>query len=143
MSGPEIIHSPPPPPPASCRWGNQGPGRENIDKLRGGSEEWGEAGELECWSQVGPQGYVYLFVLSKNIYRTPTAVNPNSSCHPWKTEAPREEMTLLRSQSKFRAESGPEPRTPAPRVSSHLTSCFSSPSGPSREISSHHGHRLS
>lgn len=66
---------------------------------------------------------VRVFV-SKTIYRTPTAVNPNSSCHPRKTEAPREEMTLLRSQSKLRAESGPEPRTPAPRVSSHVTSCF-------------------
>lgn len=43
---------------------------------------------------------VRVFV-SKNIYRTPTAVNPSSSCHPRKTEAPREDMTLLRSQSKL------------------------------------------
>lgn len=71
---------------------------------------------------------VYVFGGSTNIYRTPAAMSLNSSCHPGKTEAPRGEMTSLRSQSKPGTESGPELRTPVSTVSSHFTSCFSSPS---------------
>lgn len=51
-------------------------------------------------------------------------------------------MTLLRSQSKLRAESEPEPRTSVPKAPSHFTSCFSSLSGPSSEFSPHHSHCL-
>lgn len=39
-------------------------------------------------------------------------------------------MTLLRSQSILEAESRPKLRTPVPRVSLYITSCFSSLSGP-------------
>lgn len=38
------------------------------------------------------------------------------------------------------ADSGPEHRAPAPRVSSRFTSSFSSPSGPSSRFSPHHSH---
>lgn len=80
---------------------------------------------------------VYVFVQSTKICGTPVAMSLDSLRHPWETEAPGGEMTLLRSQSKLGAESGPELRTPVSRVSSHFPSRFLSPSGPSSESSPH------
>lgn len=67
-------------------------------------------------------------------------MSPNSSCHPWKIEALREEMTSLRSQSKL-GDQNPK-QIPVLSVPSHFTSCLSSPSGPPSESSSHHSHCL-
>ena len=126
MSGPEIIPRP------LYRRGNQGPGRDSTDKWGGG-----ETGEVRVLKLHWPSGSC-VFVHFTDTYRTLAAINPNSLCHPWKTEDPERENDLLRSQGKLGAESEGEPKTSVPRVSSHIPSC-QQPECPSGGSSPHSG----
>lgn len=96
------------PPPALCIPGARSPA-EKTDRPRGGSWDWRESGR--AGAELVLRG-VCVCSFSK-CSQSPCCCWSKRSCLPWKTDAPREERTWLRSQGKLGQNTGrPHPESP-------------------------------